>query len=154
MSIRKLSFGIILLCALVHSKMNLFAQDITSDMMNFGRSPFKTLSDKDAPVTYQNPVLPGFYSDPSVCRVGEDYYLVTSTFEYFPGVPVFHSKDLVNWQQIGHCIDRKYQLPDGLNILAANIHYHDGTFYMITTNLISWKSLGNFYITAKNSEGP
>jgi hypothetical protein len=61
--------------------------------------------------TYKNPVIPGFYPDPSVCRVNDDYYLVTSSFEYFPGVPVFHSKDLVNWEQVGHCLTRDSQLP-------------------------------------------
>ncbi|MCX8093166.1 MAG: family 43 glycosylhydrolase, partial [Candidatus Goldbacteria bacterium] len=59
---------------------------------------------------YKNPVIPGFYPDPSVCRVGDDFYLVTSSFEYFPGVPIFHSKDLVHWEQIGHCLTRKSQL--------------------------------------------
>lgn len=88
---------------------------------------------------YQNPVVPGFYPDPSVCRVGEDYYLVTSTFEYFPGVPVFHSRDLVNWRQIGHCLTRPSQLPlenerSSGGIYAATIRYHEGTFYMVTTN--------------------
>ena len=56
--------------------------------------------------TYRNPVLAGFYPDPSVCRVGEDYYLINSTFAYFPGLPIFHSRDLVNWTQLGHVIDR------------------------------------------------
>lgn len=60
---------------------------------------------------YTNPVIPGFYPDPSICRVDEDYYLVTSTFEYFPGVPIFHSKDLVNWRQIGHVLTTTEQLP-------------------------------------------
>ncbi|GEM_PF-6633158 len=59
---------------------------------------------------YNNPVIPGFYPDPSVCCVGDDYYLVNSTFEYFPGVPIFHSKDLVNWKQIGNCLTRESQL--------------------------------------------
>jgi alpha-N-arabinofuranosidase len=103
------------------------------------------------PVTFRNPVIPGFYSDPSICKVGVDYYLVTSTFEYFPGVPVFHSKDLVNWEQIGHCIERPTQLPKGLNIFAATIRYHNGTFYMITTNI---GGEGNFYVTATNPSGP
>ena len=53
---------------------------------------------------FNNPILPGFYPDPSICRVNNDYYLVNSSFEYFPGVPIFHSKDLVNWEQIGHCL--------------------------------------------------
>ena len=60
---------------------------------------------------YTNPVIPGFYPDPSICRIGDDYYLVTSSFEYSPGVPLFHSKDLVNWRQIGHCLTTEQQLP-------------------------------------------
>lgn len=110
-----------------------------------------TSSAQTTGATYRNPVIPGFYSDPSVCRVGDDYYLVTSTFEYFPGVPVFHSKDLVNWEQIGHCIDRNTQLPKGLNIFACTIRHHNGTFYMITTNIMAE---GNFYVTATDPAGP
>lgn len=60
---------------------------------------------------YQNPVIRGFYPDPSICRVGEDYYLVTSSFEYFPGIPVFHSRDLVNWKQIGNCVQDAEAFP-------------------------------------------
>ncbi len=52
--------------------------------------------------SYTNPIIPGFHPDPSICRAGEDYYLVTSSFEYFPGVPLFHSRDLVHWRQLGH----------------------------------------------------
>lgn len=115
-------------------------------------NPFAAASDPNAEVTYHNPVIPGFYSDPSVCRVGEDYYLITSTFEYFPGVPVFHSKDLVNWEQIGHCIHRKEQLPGGVNIFAATLRHHKGIFYMITTNLTG--KTGNFYVTATDPAGP
>ena len=63
------------------------------------------------PGTFRNPILPGFYPDPSICRVGEDYYLVNSTFEYFPGLPIFHSRDLVHWRQLGHVLDRPSQLP-------------------------------------------
>ena len=59
---------------------------------------------------YKNPVLPGFHADPSVCRMGDDFYLVNSTFQYFPGVPVFHSKDLIHWEQIGNCLTRRSQL--------------------------------------------
>jgi len=114
-------------------------------------NPFAAKQDSTEKTTFKNPVIPGFYSDPSVCRVGEDYYLVTSTFEYFPGVPVFHSKDLVNWEQIGHCIDRKEQMPNGLNIFAATIRYNNGVFYMITTNV---REGGNFYVTATNPAGP
>ncbi len=114
-------------------------------------NPFAVKADPEVPITYQNPVIPGFYSDPSVCRVGDDYYLVTSTFGYFPGVPVFHSKDLVNWEQIGHCIDRKEQFPKGLNIFACTIRYHEGTFYMINTNV---RYEGNYYVTATDPAGP
>ena len=60
--------------------------------------------------TYHNPLLPGFYPDPSICRVGDDYYMVTSSFVYYPGLPIFHSKDLVHWEQIGHGIHRPGQL--------------------------------------------
>ena len=116
-----------------------------------GGNPFAAIPQPDATVTYNNPVIPGFYSDPSVCRVGDDYYLISSTFEYFPGVPIFHSKDLVNWDQIGHVIHRKEQLPEGVNIFAATIRHHEGTFYMITTNMMNG---GNFYVTAKDPAGP
>jgi xylan 1,4-beta-xylosidase len=63
-------------------------------------------------VTFTNPIIPGFHPDPSICRVGEDYFLVNSSFEYFPGVPLFHSHDLVHWRQIGHVLTRPSQLPD------------------------------------------
>ena len=59
---------------------------------------------------YRNPVIPGFHPDPSVCRVGDDFYLVNSSFQYFPGVPLFHSKDLIHWNQIGHCLTRPSQV--------------------------------------------
>lgn len=58
------------------------------------------------PSEFQNPILTGFYPDPSICRAGDDYYLINSTFAYFPGIPVFHSRDLVNWRKIGHVIHR------------------------------------------------
>ena len=87
---------------------------------------------------FKNPVLPGFHADPSVCRAGEDFYLVNSTFQYFPGVPVFHSKDLVNWEQVGNCLTRPSQVDlkgtDGNSgIYAPTIRYHEGRFYMVTT---------------------
>ena len=103
-----------------------------------------------------NPVLPGFHPDPSLCRAGSDYYLVTSTFEYFPGVPVFHSADLVNWRQIGYCLTRKSQLnldrlPPSCGIFAPTIRFHNGAFYMITT-LVGGG--GNFYVTTQDPAGP
>ena len=55
-------------------------------------------------MTYENPILPGFYPDPSICRVGEDYYLVNSSFEFFPGVPLWHSRDLLHWEQLGYIL--------------------------------------------------
>ncbi|KMK74397.1 glycoside hydrolase family 43 protein [Alkalihalobacillus pseudalcaliphilus] len=110
--------------------------------------------------TYQNPIIPGFYPDPSICRVGDDYYLVTSTFEYFPGVPIFHSKDLVNWKQIGHVLDRPSQLnldgiPNSKGIYAPTIRYHEGIYYMITTFVVSQHGeRKNFYVTATDPAGP
>ncbi len=105
--------------------------------------------------TFQNPILPGFYPDPSICRVGEDYYLVTSSFAYFPGVPIFHSRDLVNWEQIGHVLDRPSQLPLDeqritRGIFAPTIRFHNGVFYMITTNV---EEGGNFVVTATDPAG-
>lgn len=105
---------------------------------------------------YRNPVIPGFHPDPSVCCVGDDFYLVCSSFQMFPGVPIFHSKDLVNWEQIGNVLTRDSQLPlSNANswggIYAPTIRYHDGTFYMITTNV---SSKGNFFVTAKDPRGP
>lgn len=104
----------------------------------------------------KNPILSGFYPDPSICRVGEDYYLVTSTFAYFPGVPIFHSKDLVNWKQIGNVLDRREQLRltgarHSAGIYAPTIRYHEGVFYLITTNVGNG---GNFIVTAKDPAGP
>lgn len=105
---------------------------------------------------YRNPVLPGFHPDPSVCRVGSDYYVVASSFEYFPGIPIFHSRDLVNWRQIGHCLTRASQLPlagarASGGVWAPTLRHHDGTFYMTTTNTSSG---GNFIVTATSAEGP
>ena len=90
--------------------------------------------------TARNPILSGFYPDPSICRVGEDFYLVNSSFAYFPGVPVFHSKDLAHWEQIGNILEREEQLPltgceISRGIFAPTIRYHEGTWYMITTNV-------------------
>lgn len=105
---------------------------------------------------YQNPVIEGFYPDPSVCRVEDDYYLITSSFEYFPGIPIFHSKDLVNWKQIGHCLTTDKQLPiqNALNsygIYAPTIRFHDGRFYVIATNVTNYY---NFIVWSENPAGP
>ncbi len=104
---------------------------------------------------YTNPVIPGFNPDPSVCRAGDDYYVVTSSFHYFPGVPIYHSKDLVNWEQVGHVLSRRSQLelPDARSwsgIYAPTIRHHNGRFYMITTNC---SSKGNFIVTTDDPRG-
>jgi alpha-N-arabinofuranosidase len=105
---------------------------------------------------YLNPILSGFYPDPSIVRVGDDFYLVNSTFSFFPGIPIFHSRDLVNWTQIGHVLDRPSQLKlDSLNIshgvFAPAISYHDGLFYVVNTIVYG---IGNFVVTAKDPAGP
>lgn len=81
----------------------------------------------------QNPVIPGFHPDPSICRVNDIYHLVTSSFEYFPGVPLFTSKNLKDWTLIGHCLTRSSQLPlngcqNSEGIYAPTIRYHDGYY--------------------------
>ncbi len=111
------------------------------------------------PRTFHNPILPGFYPDPSICRVGDDYYLVTSTFEYFPGLPIFHSRDLVHWRQIGHVLDRPSQLPlDGVRpsggLYAPTIRYSQGVFYVINTLMHETAKSGNFIVTATDPAGP
>ncbi|HSD16145.1 MAG TPA: glycoside hydrolase family 43 protein [Thermomonas sp.] len=110
---------------------------------------------------YRNPVVAGFYPDPSAIRVGDDFYLVTSTFGYFPGLPVFHSRDLVSWRQIGNAIDRPGQMPYGdaeevtRGLFAASIAHHDGTFYIANTCFYCpGRGMGNFVISAKDPAGP
>ena len=103
-----------------------------------------------------NPILPGFHPDPSIVAVGNDYYMVNSSFQYFPGVPISHSRDLVHWEQIGNVLDRPSQLPlknatSLRGIYAPTIRYNDGIFYMITTNVGNG---GNFMVTATNPAGP
>jgi len=105
---------------------------------------------------YRNPILAGYYPDPSLCRVGEDYYLINSSFAHFPGIPIFHSRDLVHWTQIGHAITRPSQLNyDGLGIsrgiFAPAISHHDGVFYIVCTMVDAG---GNFVITATDPAGP
>jgi len=109
--------------------------------------------------TYTNPILPGYHPDPSIVRVGEDYYMVNSTFEWFPGMPIHHSKDLVNWELIGHGLHRPQQLnlqqglADYMGIFAVTIRHHQGLFYLITT-CVQCERDGNFYVTAENPAGP
>ena len=111
---------------------------------------------RPGPGEYANPILAGFYPDPSVTRVGDDYYLVTSTFGYFPGIPVFRSRDLISWQQIGNAIDRPDQLDFGRlglsrGVFAPAIEHHRGTFYILNTCVDCG---GNFLVTATNPAGP
>jgi len=108
---------------------------------------------------FRNPILPGCYPDPSICRAGEDYYLVTSTFEYFPGLPIFHSRDLVHWRQLGHVLDRPSQLPlDNVHasggLYAPTIRYANGVFYVINTLVDGTSRSGNFIVTATDPAGP
>lgn len=107
-------------------------------------------------VVSKNPILSGFYPDPSICAVNDDYYLVNSSFAYFPGLPIMHSKDLAHWEQIGNVLDRPSQLPledAGVSrgLFAPTIRYNDGVFYVVCTN-VSFG--GNFVVTAENPEGP
>jgi xylan 1,4-beta-xylosidase len=107
-------------------------------------------------VKFTNPILAGFYPDPSVTKVGSDYYLVNSTFAYFPGIPVFHSKDLKNWKQLGSVIDRPSQLTflgdrTSRGLFAPSINFFKGTYYVTCTDI---DKKGNFVVTAKSPAGP
>ncbi|RZA30256.1 MAG: glycoside hydrolase family 43 protein, partial [Lysobacteraceae bacterium] len=108
------------------------------------------------PGHYRNPVLAGFHPDPSITRAGDRFYLVSSSFAFFPGIPVFESTDLVHWKQIGNVIDRASQLDfDGLGVsrgvFAPAIEYHDGIFYVANTAVDRG---GNFIATASDPRGP
>ncbi|WAJ71922.1 glycoside hydrolase family 43 protein [Catenovulum adriaticum] len=109
-----------------------------------------------SPSQYFNPIISGFYPDPSITRRGNDFYIVTSSFAYLPGLPIFHSQDLINWQLIGHGLTSQnaidfsnIQVSDG--IYAPTIRYHNGLFYIISTAVHAG---GNFIITAKDPAGP
>ncbi len=119
--------------------------------------------------TFTNPILSGGYPDPSICRVGDDFYMVNSSFEYFPGLPIHHSKDLVNWELVGYGLHREDQClsPNNLvdvqqrgGIHAPTIRYHNGLFYIITTNVYSPADKSqptqfiNFIISAPAITGP
>ena len=111
-------------------------------------------------MTYRNPVIPGFHPDPSVCRVGNEYFLVTSSFIYSPGVPIFRSSNLVDWTLIGNVLDRPSQLDltathdwSSLGIYAPTIRHRDGRFFMITTNVGS-TGAKTFLVTSEDPVGP
>lgn len=109
--------------------------------------------------TFQNPVISGGYPDPSICRVGKDYYMVTSSFYYFPGLPVFKSRDLVHWEQIGNAISRPSQLDyrncdSSEGLWAATIRYHEGRFYIVNTLNVQGRTYRyNFIVTSKDPAG-
>lgn len=109
---------------------------------------------------YQNPVLAGFYPDPSITRVGNDYYLVNSSFGYFPGLPIFHSNNLIDWQQISNAFNRQEQfslqgVATSRGIFAPDISYHNGRYYLVSTCVeCEGIAFNNFVMTAKSPEGP
>ena len=139
-----MKFKLLLLIALTVQMTTVSAQGLTTSNQGF-----------------RNPVLPGFHADPSVCRAGDDFYLVNSTFQYFPGVPVFHSKDLIHWEQVGNCLTRPSQLDlTGLykqdnpelgwtnaGVYATTIRENKGRFYMVTT---VFPSRRHFYVWTDN----
>ncbi|MFC3442065.1 glycoside hydrolase family 43 protein [Sphingobium rhizovicinum] len=109
-----------------------------------------------APGEYRNPILSGYYPDPSITRVGDSYYLVNSSFAHYPGLPVFQSTDMVHWRQIGNAIDRPNQfdfsgLRTSRGMFAPDISYHDGLFYLVGTCI---DCRGNFVMTARDPAGP
>lgn len=117
---------------------------------------FISCNEKTEETTFANPILAGFYPDPSICSVEGDYYLITSSFAYYPGLPVFHSNDLVNWEQIGHVIHRPEQMDFNghrvsRGLFAPSIRYHNGLFYVVCTLVDTG---GNFIVTAENPAGP
>ncbi len=113
--------------------------------------------------TIRNPILPGFHPDPSMVRVGDDYYIATSTFEWFPGVRIHHSKDLVHWEPVGHALTTRKLLdmtgvPDSGGIWAPCLTYADGLFWLCYTVVHELNSITkdspNFLTTAPRIEGP
>ncbi len=116
-------------------------------------------------VLIQNPILPGFHPDPSIVRVGDDFYLANSTFEWFPGVPIHHSRDLKHWRLIGHALTRPSQLdlrgvPDSGGVWAPSMSHADGKFWLVSTNLRNtgmgrpFKDIKIHLTTAERAEGP
>ena len=104
----------------------------------------------------QNPIIPGFYPDPSICRVGEDFYLACSSFELSPAVPIFHSRDLAHWEQLGYAIgpENGFKMDKGSmvgGVMAPTLRWHKGLFYMLNAN---FADRGNYIVTAENPAGP
>lgn len=150
--------AILCMLALIGAMVTLAGSVSAAPVARFSEVTYRAIdAPGPAPGHYRNPVLPGFHPDPSVVKVGDDFYLVTSTFSWFPGLPVFHSRDLVHWELIGHAIDRPgmvdlggmRMVTDGL--YAPAIAWHEGTFYIFNTCV---RCGGNFYVTASNPAGP
>ena len=103
----------------------------------------------------KNPILPGFHPDPTICRVDSDYYICNSSFTWYPGLPIYRSRDLVNWQLVGHVIDRPDMITlDGVRdkdgIWAPTLRYREGRFYLFC----NVSNRGNFFLTSEHAEGP
>jgi alpha-N-arabinofuranosidase len=148
---------ILLAAALPGAVTSLSAQP---DAPSVARFAWVSYDGKDGPSLaaghFRNPILAGFYPDPSILRVGRDYYLVNSTFTWFPGLPIFHSRDLVSWRQIGNAIDRPDQfdftgLAVSRGIFAPDLSFHKGRYYLVGTCVDCG---GNFVMTARNPAGP
>jgi hypothetical protein len=110
-----------------------------------------------------NPILPGFNPDPSICRAGPDYYIATSTFEWYPGVQIHHSTDLVNWRLVSRPLTRASQLdmrgnPDSCGIWAPCLSWADGLFWLVYTDVKrldgNFKDAHNYIVTAPDITGP
>lgn len=106
---------------------------------------------------FANPIIPGFAPDPSIVRVGDDFWLINSTFEYFPGIPIYHSTDLVSWELVNYALTRPSQanlasLKSSDGIHASTIRFHAGTYYIITTNNVDGNMV-NFVVTADDPRG-
>lgn len=162
-------YSVLKICLLITGIFSLLScRDQSSVQVNSGEAYFEYVKYSGSDPYYDqhplgegefyNPILPGFYPDPSICQKGEDYYIVTSTFSFFPGIPVFHSTDLINWTQIGNVLDRPSQFPNNdlpvsAGIYAPAIAYnpHNDTFYLTTTFV---RGGGNFVVTAKDPAGP
>ena len=147
---KKAAILLLLICS-----MTLFGQELKTEL------PSKQNS-------FINPILPGGYPDPSICKVDDVFYIVNSSFEYYPGLPIHKSTDLINWELIGYGLHRKAQCTDEVNLVnvqsnggihAPTIRFNKGTFYIITTNVYYNENTKktdfvNFIITAKDPEGP
>ena len=143
----------LILAAFTLTCVALKAQEATFRYFNYEGNEARFRKNIDSSREFFNPVLAGYYPDPSMCRAGETYYLVNSSFSFYPGVPLFTSKDLVSWTQLGFVLDRPGQLPlknqnvsGGIFAPAISYNQKNKTFYMITTNV----GAGNFFVKTKD----